>query len=60
MNRKINHLIYMYDIKLFARNEKVLESLQRTVRIYSDDIGMEFGIKMCRNDNVKNSKWQKE
>ena len=41
---KINHLMYMGDIKLFAKNEKHLETLIQTVRIYSQDIGMEFGI----------------
>ena len=41
---KINHLMYMDDIKLFARNERELETLIHAVRIYSQDIGMEFGI----------------
>ena len=36
--------MYMDDIKLFAKNEKVLETLIQAVRIYSQDIGMEFGI----------------
>ena len=40
---KINHLMYMDDIKLFTKNEKALETLIHTVRIYSQDIGMEFG-----------------
>ena len=35
---KINHLMYMDDIKLFAKNEKVLETLIHTVRIYSQDM----------------------
>ena len=34
----------MDDIKLFAKNEKELETLIQTVRIYCQDIGMEFGI----------------
>ena len=34
----------MDDIKLFAENEKDLETLIRGVRIYSQDKGMEFGI----------------
>ena len=33
--------------KLFAKNEKELETLIYTVRIYSKDIGMEFGIEKC-------------
>ena len=41
---KINHPMYMDDIKLFAKNEKKMETLIHAVRIYSQDIGMEFGI----------------
>ena len=44
---KINHLMYMDDTKLFAKNEKEQETLIHTVRIYSQDIGMEFGIEKC-------------
>ena len=44
---KINHLMYMDDIKLFAKNEKELKTLIHAVRIYSQDIGMEFGIEKC-------------
>ena len=36
--------MYMDDIKLFAKNEKEQETLIHAVRIYSQDIGMEFGI----------------
>ena len=39
--------MYMDDIKLFAKSEKELETLIHAVRIYSQDIGMEFGIKIC-------------
>ena len=39
--------MYMDDIKLFAKNEKELETLIHTVRIYSQDIGMKFGIEKC-------------
>ena len=34
----------MDDIKLFAKNKKELETLIQTMRIYSQDIIMEFGI----------------
>ena len=44
---KVNHLMYMDDIKLFAKNEKELETLIHTIRIYSQDIRMEFGIEKC-------------
>ena len=35
--------MYMDDIKLFAKNKKELETLIHEVRIYSQDIRMEFG-----------------
>ena len=44
---KINHLFFMDDLKLFARNEKALNSLVQTVRVVSEDIGMKFGIEKC-------------
>ena len=44
---KINCLMYKDEIKLFAKNEKELKILIHTVRIYSQDIGMEFGIEKC-------------
>ena len=51
---KINHLMYMDDIKLFSKNEKELETLIHAVRIYSQDIRMEFGIeKRCHARHEK-------
>ena len=38
--------MFMY-IKLFAKNENDTETLIQAVRIYSKDIGMEFGIDKC-------------
>ena len=53
---KINHLMYMDDIKLFAKNEKELETLIHAVRIYSQDVGMEFGIEKCAMLVMKSGK----
>ena len=53
LQEKINHFMYMDDIKLFTNNEKQLVTLIQTIRIYSQDIEMEFGIKMCRTNNEK-------
>ena len=44
---KINHLMYKDDINFFAKNERELETLIQTVRIYSQDKGIEFGIEKC-------------
>ena len=46
----------MDDIKLFAKNEKELVTLIHAVRIYSRDIGMEFGIEKCAMLVMKSSK----
>ena len=55
----------MDDIKLFAKNEKVLKTLINGVRIYSQDVGLEFGIENCamretttdeRNRTIKSRK----
>ena len=53
---KINHLMYMDDIELFEKNEKELETLIHAVRIYSQDIGMEFGIEKCAMLVMKSGK----
>ena len=53
---KINQLMYMDGIKLFAKNEKELETLIHAVRIYSQDIGMEFGIEKCAMLVMKSGK----
>ena len=44
---KINHLMYMNDIKLFAKNKKELETLIQEVCIYSENVGMKFGREKC-------------
>ncbi|WP_175564860.1 hypothetical protein, partial [Escherichia coli] len=43
----ISHLLYMDDIKLYARTERDIDSLIHTTRIYSNDIGMSFGLDKC-------------
>ena len=44
---KINCLLFMDDLKLYSRSEKGLDLLVQTVRVFSEDIGMEFCIKKC-------------
>ena len=43
----INHLMCMDNIKPFAKNEKEQEALIHADRIYSQDIGIEYGIERC-------------
>ena len=48
---KLNHLLFMHDLKLFTKSKNQVDSLERTVHIFMkdmyEDIGMQFGIKKC-------------
>ena len=46
--KKINHLLLMGDLELFAKNEERMSILVNTVRIFSEDIKMDFGLPRCR------------
>lgn len=43
----ISHLLYMDDIKLYAKNEQEIHKLIHTIRIYSTDIGILFRLDKC-------------
>ena len=53
---QINHLMFMDDIKLYAKNESGLDALVQSVRIVSNDIGMEFGVEKCAMLVIKRGK----
>ena len=53
---KINHLLYMDDFKLYSKNEKELDSLIQTIRVFSQGIRMEFGIDKCATIVLKRGK----
>ena len=44
---KLNHLLFLDDIKLFVKSEEQIDSLVQTVFIFSKDIGIEFGLRKC-------------
>ena len=46
----------MDDLKLYARNDNELEGLLKTVKAFSDDIGMEFGLDKCAKASFKRGK----
>ena len=37
---KINRLLFIDDLKMYSRSEKGLDSLEQTVRVFSENIGM--------------------
>ena len=48
MNKeRVNHMLYMDDLKLYSKNDKQLEGLLNTVKIFSDDIEKQFGLDKC-------------
>jgi hypothetical protein len=42
---KFSHLLYMDDLKLIAKSEEELQRQIQTVKTFSDDFHMEFGLK---------------
>ena len=44
---KLNYLLFMDDLKFFAKSKNQIDSLVQTVHIFSEDIGVQFEIKKC-------------
>ena len=44
---KINHLLFMDDLELYRKSDNEIKGLVSTVKVFSQDVGMEFGIKKC-------------
>ena len=61
-NKQTNYYYYYnYDyfvdnIKHFSKNVKELEPLIQSAKIYSEDIGMEFGIEECTMLKIRSGK----
>ena len=53
---KINHLVYMDDLKLYRKNKGELESLVETVRTFIEDVRMRFGLQKCAKLAIKRGK----
>ena len=56
---RITHLFYMDDLKLYTKDDCVLEGLLRIVKRFSDDIGMKFGLSKCATAIFKRGKLEK-
>ena len=44
---KLNHLLFMDDLKIFEKSKREKKGLVSTVQILSNNAGIEFGIKKC-------------
>jgi len=53
---KISHLLYMDDLKLIAKSEEELRKQIQTVKNFSSDIHMDFGLEKCAKITFKKGK----
>ena len=44
---RLNHLLFINNLKLYGSNDSETESLVKVVKIMSGDIGMQFGFDKC-------------
>ena len=47
MGEKTPNLLFMDNLKLYAKSERYLDSFVQTVHVFSSDLGMEYGVKKC-------------
>lgn len=52
----VNHLLYMDDLKIFAKNEDQLRQTMHIIKTFSDDVKMDFGLDKCGTVVVKRGK----
>ena len=55
---RLNHLLYMDDLKLLEATRNQLEQMLKIVEEFSGDIGMTFGLDKCRIVNIIKGKLQ--
>ena len=53
---KLNHVLFIDDLKLYAKSEEQTNTLVKTLYVFSTDIGMEFGVKKCGILTMKRGK----
>ena len=53
---KLNHLLFLGDLKLYAKSKKQTNMLVRTVYVFNTNISMRFGIKKCGILTIKRGK----
>ena len=58
-NGKVNHLLYMDDLKTFAKDDNQQTGLLTIVKAFSDDIKMEFGLDKCAKATFKRGRLTK-
>lgn len=57
--QKVGHLLYMDDLKLYANSDKTLKDQLNTVKEFSEDITMKFGLDKCAIVSLERGKFKK-
>ena len=52
----LNHLLYIDDIRLYAKNEQDIDSLIHLTLVFSSNFGMIFGLAKCGRPIVNRGK----
>jgi hypothetical protein len=55
---KLDHLLYIYDIKLYASKKNHILSLLTITENFSNDIGMSFGIDKCKTQSICRGRYE--
>ena len=56
MNTKVSNLLYIDDLKVYARNANEMERSRALIEEFSDDISMSFGLDKCAVVHLKAGK----
>lgn len=48
----LSHLLYMDDVKLYAKTEEDLKNFIELTHLFSNDIKMEFGLEKCKTQTI--------
>ena len=56
---RVDDLLFMDDLILYSKNERQVDTLVHTLRVFSEDIGMQFGINNCAVLVMKKGKMTK-
>ena len=54
--KKVSNLLYMDDLKVYAKSEIELEKCCALIKEFSADISMTFGLDKCAVINIKKEK----
>ena len=58
--QKIGHLLYMDDLKLYASTDNMLKNQLNTVKEFSTNITMKFGLDKCATVSIEKGKLKKK